>query len=505
VALVSVIRRWHFREGKPIREIARRTGLSRNTVRKYLNSTNLDPKYPERTSPSKLDEYSHTLTSWLHRESRRHRKQRKNAKQLYKDLLLLGYEGSYDRVAAFARQWRQAQYIAKQQTGKHAYVPLQFAPGEAFQFDWGDGWAVIAGKHVKLQIAHFKLSCSRAFYLRAYWTQTHEMLFDAHNHAFRVFGGVPERGIYDNMKTAVDKVGRGKERVVNRRFQTMVSHYLFEAEFCNPAAGWEKGQVEKMVRDARNGLWHNAPRFNSLSELNDWLEERCLDHWQQAKHPEQKASTVADVWKEECQQLMTKPVDFDGYVESIKRVTSTCLVNFERNRYSVPASFANCPISLHVYPDRLVLVTEGNVIAQHERVFCRDHNAPGQTIYNWRHYLAVAQRKPGSLRNGAPFNELPKSFKELQNILLRRPGGDREMVEVLALVLQHDEDAVEQAVKDALTVKRPSKQHVINCLYRQQDPERSQPLNTPPTLTLVQEPKADTQRYDQLREDRYAH
>jgi len=88
------------------------------------------------------------------------------------------------------------------------------------------------------------------------------MLFNAHNHLFRVFGGVPERGICDNMKTAVDKVGRGKERVVNRRFQTMVSHYLFEAEFCNPAASWEKGQAEKVVQDARNGLCVILPKNN---------------------------------------------------------------------------------------------------------------------------------------------------------------------------------------------------------------------------------------------------
>ena len=109
-------------------------------------------------------------------------------------------------------------------------------------------WAVIVGERTKLQVAHVKLSYSRAFLLRAYPQQTREMLFDAHNHAFRVLGGVPRRGIYDNMRTAVDKVGRGKNRQVNARFAAMVSHFLFEAEFCNPASGWEKGQIEKNVR-----------------------------------------------------------------------------------------------------------------------------------------------------------------------------------------------------------------------------------------------------------------
>jgi hypothetical protein len=90
-----------------------------------------------------------------------------------------------------------------------------------------------------LQMAHIKLSHSRAFLLRAYLLQTHEMLFDAHWHGFRVFGGVPARGIYDNMKTAVDRVGRGKEREVNMRFLAMTNYYVFEPEFCNPAAGWD--------------------------------------------------------------------------------------------------------------------------------------------------------------------------------------------------------------------------------------------------------------------------
>ena len=113
---------------------------------------------------------------------------------------------------------------------------------------------MIAGEHAKLMVAQFKLSYSRVFTLCAYRLQTHEMLFDAHNHAFEVFGGVPKRGIHDNMKTAVDKVGRGKVREVNARFRAMASHFLFEPEFCNPAAGWEKAQIEKNVQDA---LWRN--------------------------------------------------------------------------------------------------------------------------------------------------------------------------------------------------------------------------------------------------------
>ena len=107
--------------------------------------------------------------------------------------------------------------------------PLAFRPGEAFQFDWSEDWAVIGGERAKLQVAHIKLAHSRAFLLRAYPLQTHEMLFDAHWHGVPRLGGVPRRGIYDNMKTAVDRVGRGKERQVNIRFLAMASHYRLRA------------------------------------------------------------------------------------------------------------------------------------------------------------------------------------------------------------------------------------------------------------------------------------
>jgi len=500
VALLSVIRRWHFREGMPIREIARRTGLSRNTVRKYLASKVIEPAYPPRKSPSKLHEFEATLTNWLFRESRRHRKQRKTLKQLHRDLMSLGYTGSYDRVAAFARGWRQAQQEASLTSGKHVYVPLRFAPGEAFQFDWGEDYIKIDGVSTKLQIAHFKLCSSRAVFLRAYMTQSHEMLFDAHFHAFQAFGGVPQRGIYDNMKTAVDKVGRGKHRQVNKRFRAMVSHYLYEAEFCNPASGWEKGQVEKAVQDARRSLWHEAPSFKSLHELNQWLHDRCIDLWQETPHPEMKARSLADCLLDERSEMMPVPPCFDGFIEHSKRVSSSCLIAFEHNRYSVPASFANRVISLRVYPQRLVIVAEARVVAEHVRVFSRDKGGgTGKTLYDWRHYLMVVQRKPGALRNGAPFAELPDSFRQLQARLLKRPGGDREMADILALVLLHDEPLVERAIEKALELGEPSKAHVLNCLSRLEEPQRPQPLKPPPALRLITEPRANTARYDNLR------
>ena len=501
MALLSVIRRWHLRQHIPIREIERRTGLSRNTIRKYLRSDAVEPQFKLPDRPSKLDPFAEKLTGWLRQEASKSRKQKRTTKQLHADLVALGYDGSYGRVAAFARGWKADRLLEQQTSGRGTFVPLAFAAGEAFQFDWSEDWAVIAGERTKLQVAHTKLSHSRVFIVRAYLLQTHEMLFDALAHAFRVLGGVPQRGIFDNMKTAVDRIGTGKARQVNARFAAMASHYLFETDFCNPASGWEKGQVEMNVQDARRRLLQPLPSFADLNALNAWLEARCIEQWGQIQHGV-LPGTIADVHAAEVSSLMPLGRPFDGFVEHTKRVSPTCLVNFERNRYSVPASFANRPVSLRIYPERIVIAAEGQVLCEHARIIERSHYLPGRTVYDWRHYLAVIQRKPGALRNGAPFAELPEGFKQLQGQLLKRSGGDREMVEILALVLQHDEQAVLCAVELALEAGVATKTHIINVLHRLTDGKAppAPPIDAPQALRLAREPVANVERYDTLRD-----
>lgn len=194
-----------------------------------------------------------------------------------------------------------------------------------------------------------------------------------------MLGGVPRRGIFHNMKTAVDRIGTGKSRQVNARFAALASHYLFETNFCNPASGWEKGQVEKNVQDARRRLWQPMPSFPDFDALNVWLEEQCVAQWEEIQHGV-LPGTVADVHAAEVASLMPMGRPFDGFVEQTKRVSPTCLIAFERNRYSVPASFANRPVSLRVYPDRLAVAAEGNILCEHARIIDRSHHKPGRTI-----------------------------------------------------------------------------------------------------------------------------
>jgi len=200
---------------------------------------------------------------------------------------------------------------------------------------------------------------------------------------------------------------------------------------------------------------------------------------------------------------MPVPHAFDGCVEHTKRVSPTCLITFERNRYSVPASYANRPVSLRAYCDHLVFAAEGNVIATHGRIIISNHGDPGRTVYDWRHYLSVLQRKPGALRNCAPFAELPQGFKDLQGILLKQVGGDREMVQILALALQHDEAAVLTAVELAPESGAATKQHVLSILTRLLDPAPARPALSPSPLLLTLEPQLNMDRYDRLREVRH--
>jgi transposase len=172
--------------------------------------------------------------------ARRPKRERLTHIRIFEELRALGYDGGYDAVRRYAAAWSKAETKAS----AAAYVPLSFDPGEAYQFDWSHEIVLIDGVTTTVKVAHVRLCHSRMPFVRAYPRETQEMVFDAHDRAFAFFGGACARGIYDNMKTAVDTIFVGKDRAYNRRFQQMCGHDLVEPVACTPASGWEKGQVE---------------------------------------------------------------------------------------------------------------------------------------------------------------------------------------------------------------------------------------------------------------------
>ncbi|WP_419613903.1 IS21 family transposase, partial [Thiolapillus sp.] len=249
-----------------------------------------------------------------------------------------------------------------------------------------------------IKLAHFCLAHSRQPFLVAYFRESLEMVFDAHDRAFTFWGGIPQRMIYDNPRTLVDAVKVGKARRFNRQFLALANHYLFEPVACTPASGWEKGQVENQVGNVREWLFSPRPRFKDLAELNAWLEQQCREKLAQRAHPDQRSRTIGDIFAEEQAQLRPVGKPFAGYVEKACRVSSTCTVGYDRNRYSVPAEHAGQGVFLRATATRIKIVQEGKTLACHERCFGRE-----QQILNPWHYLPVLERKPGALRNGAPF------------------------------------------------------------------------------------------------------
>ncbi len=492
---VGKIRRRHLVKGESISKIARETGLSRNTVKRYLRNAVLEPHYSPRLHQvqPKLGAFVERLAALLEGDERRPSRERRTAQRLFEALRLEGYAGAYDSVRRFVKGWLKER---SRGTSQAVFIPLYFAPGEAYQFDWSHEVVEIAGLPQSVKVAHVKLCHSRVFLAIAYPRESQEMLFDAHERAFRYFGGVPRRGIYDNMKTAVDLVFTGRERRFNKRFLQMASHYLVEPTACTPAAGWEKGRVENQVGNVREWLFTPKPRFKTLAELNLWLERRCREIAIDARHPEQAESTCWQVFEAaERAALMPLASAFDGFAERECRVNSSALVTYDRNRYSVECSVAGKVAAVRAYAARIVVVAQGQVVAEHEREFGRD-----KVVYNPWHYLPVLARKPGALRNGAPFRhwDLPAPLAQMRARLSRMPGGDRQFVEILAAVATDGQEMVAVACELALEAGVASSDYVLNAINRLKAPARTGEIATPESLKLKQEPQADLGRYDAL-------
>ena len=238
VETIAKIRRAHFVQGKPIKAICRELKFSRKVVRKVLRSGDTAFEYERSVQPlPKIGPFKDQLDGILASNESKAARERLTLIRVFEELRGLGYEGGYDAVRRYARGWRREQVSSS----AAAFVPLSFAPGEAYQFDWSHEIALINGVTVTVKVAHVRLCHSRMLFVRAYPRETQEMVFDAHDRAFAFFKGTCTRGIYDNMKTAVETILVGKERVYNRRFPQMCGHYLVDPVACTPASGWEKG------------------------------------------------------------------------------------------------------------------------------------------------------------------------------------------------------------------------------------------------------------------------
>jgi hypothetical protein len=226
------------------------------------------------------------------------------------------------------------------------------------------------------------------------------------------------------------------------------------------------------------------------------LATRCQE-LAQRKHPVTKERSIAAVFAEEQTVLRTIIASFDGYVEHMARVSSTCLVALDRNRYSVPADFAGRAVSVRSTATEVRIVADDVVIGEHARCFGRD-----LLICDPWHYLPVLERKPGALRNGAPFREwnLPAPIQLVRDRILKQPKGDRAFVELLLMARENGLEPLQVACELVLDSNIVTASIVMNEMRRLLAPMQPAPLSVPDTLKLHNEPLADCSRYDHLRE-----
>jgi transposase len=417
---IGKVRRRYFVKKQTLGEIAREMHLSRNTVKKLLRA---EPKYCRNRQPrSQLGAYVEALGPRLATDRQRPNSQRRTARRLCEELQLAGYQGAYDKHPAVGAAVARAA-----PKPPSVFIPRVFAPGEAYQFDWSHEQVELAGLPQTVKVAHFRLCHSRLPFVVAYPHETQERGLEAHARAFAFGGGVPERGIYDNFKAAVDPVYRGKSRQFNRRCLALMSHYWVEPVACTPAAGGEKGQVENQVGKVREGWFPPRPSFPTLAALNEWLQARGLKLARTRAHPEPDRRLLGAVFEEARAALRPVTAPFDGYAEQDSRVTSPRLVHYDRNRHGVECAYVG-PRGQRASLCRPGGVwAEGRAIAEHERRFGRN-----QVVYDPWHSLAALQVKPGAMARRLR-GALPQPLQSVRTHRLNRPGGDREFVELLRL------------------------------------------------------------------------
>ena len=406
VETIAKIRRAYFVQGKSIKAICRELQVSRKVVRKVLRSGATAFEYEREVQPlPKIGPWQGELDGCWRRMTRKPARERLTLIRVFEELRGLGYEGGYDAVRRYAPRLA-ARSAARRR--RRPIVPLSFAPGEAYQFDWSHEVVLINGATVTVKVAHVRLCHSRMLFVRAYPRETQEMVFDAHDRAFAFFKGACTRGIYDNMKTAVETIFVGKERRLQPPLPADVRPLSGRAGRLHAGVGLGEGAGREPGRPGARALLHAAAAGQELRRA-ERLAARPVRRLRQGASPSRARATRRSgrCSRRSARASCPMPAASTASTPCRPSVSKTCLVRFDNNRYSVAASAVGRPVEIQrlCRSDRDPPGRAGSSASIAAR-FGRD-----QTIYDPWHYVPVLARKPGALRNGAPFKDwvLPAS------------------------------------------------------------------------------------------------
>lgn len=464
VGLYRQVRQAYYIQDKSIRELSRIYNIHRDTVRKMLRYS-VPPGYQRskpRTKP-KLDPFTDIIDVYLKDDKNQPKKQRHTAKRIFERIRdEHGYEGGYTIVKDYVRE----QHLSS----REMFVPLSHQPGHG-QADFGEAIAVIGGVKLKVHYLCVDLPQSDDLFVKAYPAETMEAFCDGHNSAFSYFGGVPQSMLYDNTKLAVARIEANGKRKYTRKFDELLSHYLFEARFGRPGKGNDKGKVEGLVGYTRRNFLVPIPRFDSFDSLNKWLEEQCRKRRGQQLRSHKE--TIGDRFERDKQVFLPLPTfPYDACDKIDTRVNSLSLVRYKTNDYSVPVAYGHRDVQVSAYVHEVAISCGTEEIARHKRSYDRE-----DFVFDPLHYLSLIERKIGSLDQAAPLQnwDLPDEFSTMRSLMESRMGkkGKREYVQVLRLIETFKLQDVQSALRASLrlqTISFDAVKHLVLCHIEQRPP-----------------------------------
>jgi transposase len=492
------IRRAYFIEQRSRRWIEREMGYSRRTVNKALaQAESGDYTLREAREAPVLGPYKPQIESLLEESKRMPRKQHYTGHKIYEAIHGSGYRGSESGVQVYLWQRR------RENNRPEVFVPLGFDPGQDAQVDWGQAVVEMNGERETVQFIEVRLNYSRKAMVRAYPCQKQEAFFEGQVAAFQYFGGVPHRLSYDNLTSAVQRVLQGRGRREQRRFTAFRSHYLFEAHFCTPGEGHEKGGVENGIGYAQRNLFVPLIQTKDYEDLNAQLMGLCQE--QDTRKVHGQTLTIGEAYAQERGALLPLPAHaFDCYASAEVTLNGYGQVTYETNRYSVPAKLARKQLVLHAYPFWVEILDSRQVIATHPRCYDRE-----QEIFNALHYLPLLERRPGALEYAKPIRAIRESWpavyeRALSQLKREDSPGIREFVRILRLQEEFSATEVEAALEAALGQGKLSADAVRLHIRQRQKPEVVLPpmdlshLTQGDKLQSISQQPVQLQCYDQL-------